>query len=149
MTLEEFASYLSGQGMIDAARLKDDGDEGFENRLKVQKYVFLAKHFGLDLGYVYSIHLHGPYSRRLTSDYYKLDVMNTAASAAPPTLRHKEFMSVLETKSADWLEIAATIIHETSLDKDVRPRHLYVMKCDHRPEFIDSVYHDLTEIGML
>ncbi len=149
MALGEFVSYLSGQGMVNVARLKDDSDEGFENRLKVQKYTYLAKHFGLDLGYAYNIHLRGPYSRGLTSDYYNLDVANMASASAPPALRHEEFLSVLRGKSTAWLEIAATILHETNLDKGLKLEHFYMLKCDHDPKFIDSVYSKLTSLCLL
>ena len=149
MALEEFVSYLSGQGMVDVARLKDESDEGFENRLKVQKYTYLATHFGLDLGYVYNIHLRGPYSRGLTSDYYNLDVASMASASAPSALHHEKFFSVLGGKSVDWLEIAATILYETNRDEGLKLEHFYMLKCDHNPRFIDSVYSELTSLRLL
>ena len=98
--------------MINIANLKDNSCEGFENRLKTQKYVCLAKYFGLDLSYMYSTHLHGPYLRALTTDYCNLDVATVASASAPTVLKKDEFLSALKGRGADWLEIAATVIHE-------------------------------------
>ena len=45
MALAVFASYLGHHNLIDIKRLRDESDDGFENRLKLQKYVYLAKRF--------------------------------------------------------------------------------------------------------
>jgi len=44
----------------------------FEDRLRLQKIVYIAKHFGIDLGYSYNLYLRGPYSPELARDYYTL-----------------------------------------------------------------------------
>lgn len=148
MTLSQFVSYLNEHGMIDTAKLKDNSDEGFENRLKTQKYVYLARRFGLDLGYRHNIHLYGPYSPDLTKDYYRMDVANMP-SALPHALNDSEFLSALRGKSSAWLEIAATIIYERDLNQGIPLEHLYLMKPDHAPEFIDSVHVDLKNLNLL
>ena len=149
MTLAEFALYLSKRGMVDITGIKDDTDDGFKNSLKIQKYAYFAKFYGLDLGYVYSIHLHGPYSRALTADYCALDTADAGDASVPPGLREDEFLSLVGDKNSDWLEIAATIIHEKNLNPEISLEHLYMMKCDHDPNLIDSVYHSLTDRGLL
>ena len=58
---------------------EDSSIEGIENRLRLQKAVYLGQLFGVDLGYRYSWYVKGPYSSPLTQDYYKL-----AESAADP-----------------------------------------------------------------
>ena len=133
----------------DIANLKDSGCEDFENRLKAQKCGYPAKYFGLDLGYVCSIHLHGSHLRALATDYYNLDVATVASASVPTALKKDEFLSALKGRDADWMEIAATIIREKKLDKSILLKHLYVMKCDRTPKFIDSVYRDLTDISLL
>lgn len=38
-----------------------------QNRICIQKAIFLAKYAGVDLGYSYNWYVHGPYSPELTS----------------------------------------------------------------------------------
>ncbi|ADB57086.1 hypothetical protein [Archaeoglobus profundus] len=47
--------------------------ETFEDRLKLQKIVYIAKHFGIDLGYEFNEYIRGPYSPDLADDYYSLN----------------------------------------------------------------------------
>ncbi len=49
-----------------------ESEEHFNNRLKIQKYVYLVKYYGLDMNYDYNTYLHGPYSQQLAWDYYSL-----------------------------------------------------------------------------
>ena len=149
MALVEFASYLAHHNLIDIKRLKDESDDGFENRLKLQKYVYLAKKFGLDLGYHYNIHLYGPYSRQLTKDYYNLNPADMSSAYTPRELQHEDFMSSIGDKEPKWLEIAATIIYEKNIDKNFTLERLYLMKWEHPPVFIDSVYADLENFSLL
>ena len=46
--------------------------ESFEDRLKIQKYVYLADRYGLKSGYDFDMYLHGPYSTQLAEDCCKL-----------------------------------------------------------------------------
>lgn len=78
----------------------------FNHRLKLQKYVFLARRYGFDLNYNFSLYIHGPYSPELADDYYELD----KAPVAPVTL-DRNFVSLVKRKSEWWLELAATIVH--------------------------------------
>jgi len=43
-----------------------------EDRLRTQKAVYLGQLSGVDLGYRYNWYVYGPYSPRLTQDYYAL-----------------------------------------------------------------------------
>lgn len=45
----------------------------FEDRLIMQKSVYLAQAAGVNLGYYYHWYLHGPYSPSLTRDEYAID----------------------------------------------------------------------------
>ncbi|MEM3594689.1 MAG: hypothetical protein QXS27_08150 [Candidatus Jordarchaeaceae archaeon] len=83
--------------------------DSFEDRIKLQKYVRIAKLFGLDLGYRFNLYLRGPYSPDLASDYYGL-------SGPMPELARldnfdsKKFLKMVRDKDTRWLETAATII---------------------------------------
>jgi len=46
--------------------------EKLEDRLLIQKIVYIARFFGIDLGYHFDRYLRGPYSTELADDYYKL-----------------------------------------------------------------------------
>ena len=81
--------------------------EKFEDRLKLQKYVFIADHFGLNSGYDFSMYVRGPYSPELAEDYYRrLDVESTL----PPEFRSQDFINLVKDKDVKWLEIAATVL---------------------------------------
>jgi len=88
--------------------------EKFEHRLMLQKYVFISKFMGLNLGYPYSIYLRGPYSSELADDYYKLADHYLSYTGdyteATGSLDTKKFLEVIEGKDVKWLEIASTIL---------------------------------------
>jgi hypothetical protein len=44
----------------------------FQDRLRIQKKLYLAQLTGLDLGYRFSWYLYGPYCRQLTNDAFRL-----------------------------------------------------------------------------
>ena len=52
-------------------------------------------------------------------------------------------------RSADWLEIACTILYEKDFDQIITLERLYLIKSDHSRTFIDSVYTDLKSMGLL
>jgi uncharacterized protein YwgA len=49
-----------------------DTVESFDNRLIIQKAVYLAQAAGINLGYFYHWYLHGPYCPALTRDVYAI-----------------------------------------------------------------------------
>ena len=143
MTLLEFVSYLAGKGMIDHSKLHDDTDEGLAARLATQKYAYLAKYFGLDLGYRPEMDLYGPYSTRLTQDCLDMDLEKVAPVPAPPGLHEKEFLSVVSGRSPDWLEVATTYMVHKEFRGDTTLEQLISMKPDHTPELIRAVHGDV------
>lgn len=64
--LVRFIAGLGKKGItINLRELKD--------RLRLQKYVYLAQHFGINLRYDdFTLYLKGPYSKKLADDYYKI-----------------------------------------------------------------------------
>ncbi|MEM3292996.1 MAG: hypothetical protein QXO81_01345 [Metallosphaera sp.] len=50
--------------------LKLDVKNSFDDRLRLQKYVFIMEKLGLNLGYSFNEYLRGPYSPDLAMDYY-------------------------------------------------------------------------------
>ena len=143
MRLLEFLSYLHGKGMINARKIRPDDDEGLENMLKVHRYAYMAKYFGLDLGYPHDTNLCGPYSPTMTKAIECLDLENIVPARAPPELREKDFLSVVSGRDPVWLEVATSIMIEKEFDSDITLEDFYYMRPDHAPETIRSVYADV------
>lgn len=59
--LGSFIKFLESKGLVEFD-IVGDSDECFVNRVKLQKYVYIAQRFGLELPYKHSIYLYGPYS---------------------------------------------------------------------------------------
>ena len=143
MALNEFVDFLDQNNMITKEHITDDSDEGFSNRLRIQKYVFLSRYFGLNLLYNYNMHLNGPYSKNLSRDYYKIDNSNNNPSVLN-ALNRDEFLNLVQKKSDKWLELAATILHKKgTIDDDLLLEHVAWIKCDFSDKEIEEVYSDL------
>lgn len=50
--------------------------DNLEFRIKIQKFVFLAKYFGWNNTYSYNMYHHGPYSPVLSDDYHSSEVFD-------------------------------------------------------------------------
>ena len=80
--------------------------ETFQDRLKLQKHIYLLKAFGLDLGYNYNWYLFGPYSPTLTKDGFEL-VKDTSSSEEVKfqkpenEKRFMEYLKFVDTKKDD------------------------------------------------
>ncbi|TRZ53105.1 MAG: hypothetical protein D4S01_01830 [Dehalococcoidia bacterium] len=137
--------------------------EKFEHRLMLQKYVYIAKFFGLNLGYPYSIYLRGPYSSALADDYYELAGKKTIDyegfnEKELGGLNAKKLLEVIEGKNSEWLEIAATIL---SVHNRYRMRYfgdeladkVLSTSCDIKStissEKISGVFEYLKNVGLL
>lgn len=77
----------------------------FDARLKLQKYVYLARKFGLNLDYNYNLYIHGPYSPELAKEYYALGNIKGIKVDLD-----ERFVDLIKGKSEQWLELAATIV---------------------------------------
>ncbi len=78
----------------------------FNNRLKLQKFVFLAKQYGIDLGYNFNLYIRGPYSPLLAEDYYRLSEEIEPIRVELPD----DFLRLIKNKSERWLELASTVV---------------------------------------
>lgn len=79
-------------------------------RIKIQKFVFLAKYFGWDNTYNYNMYHHGPYSPALSDDYHSTDIFeNTFLEIQNFDL--DSFKDFIGNKSTDYLEAASTILY--------------------------------------
>lgn len=86
-------------------------------RIKIQKFVFLAKYFGWNNAYNYNIYHHGPYSPALADDYHSSEVFENY----PLEIQNFDLDSFKEfvgNKSTDYLEAASTILYYKRLQPD-------------------------------
>jgi uncharacterized protein YwgA len=95
--------------------------QSVESRKLLQKVVYLAQALGLPVLYNFSWYVHGPYSPRLTKDYYELQSqLEMGESIAADKLSSKysgiaEKLTALfkakpaETTPSDWAELLASI----------------------------------------
>ncbi len=142
MTLTEFVNFLDQNGLIEKNKITFDDDDGFSNRLRLQKYVFLSKYFGLRLPYVFNMHLHGPYSQVLTGSYYNLS--DSTANVISSSFDKEKFLNLLDAKNDGWLELASTLLHKKgTVEDDVLLEHVAWIKCDFTSEEIENVFSDL------
>ena len=100
---ERLASFLKA---LEEADILTFNKNLFNNRLKLQKYVYIARHFGFEMPYTYSLYLHGPYSPSLADEYYAIEDFQNAKPAELDT----QFIRLVRNKSEKWLEYATTII---------------------------------------
>ena len=118
-TLASFIKFLEGKNLVKFDVI-GDSDEQFENRLKLQKYVYMAQRWGLKLPYKHSMYLYGPYSRTLTTDYYSIarnpSSYDGASSDLPPEFDREGFLESVKNDQ-EWLEIATTLIERS---KEIR-----------------------------
>ncbi len=112
--LARFIQFLEDRNLV-RFDIDGEGKRQFENRLRIQKYVFLAKKFGLDLPYDYDIYTCGPYSSALTKTYYNIarsgNVYLLAGDASlGESFDAEGFLEAVRGKDKRWLEIATTLI---------------------------------------
>ena len=70
--LQNFIEFLHRNKMINIHDLLKDDESGLINRLKLQKYVYLAQtSLKNNFGYEYNIYNNGPYSPELANYYYE------------------------------------------------------------------------------
>lgn len=78
MNLQDFMSFLHDNKLIDLDNLLRKNEIGCINRLKLQKYVYLAQTcLDNEFGYEYNMYNNGPYSPELANYYYEKINVNT------------------------------------------------------------------------
>ncbi len=77
----------------------------FAQRLLLQKRVFLASMFGINLGFGHSWYIRGPYSPTLTRDAYAIEearVKGSAATLALPDVLARRLDDIRSIFGASW-----------------------------------------------
>jgi uncharacterized protein YwgA len=135
-------------------------------RLTLQKAIYLAQAAQVDLGYSYGWYLRGPYSPRLTQDYYNLaslsdeDLLDGLAAhelkeAVKKHLRKVRALISAETRGevslARWLELLASLhylLKVSHLDEAGARQRIEGTK-PHLAPFVDRGIAALREGGFL
>lgn len=85
----------------------------FDNRLKLQKFTYLLQSmFNLNIGYEFNWYHYGPYCMELTKDAFNIsfeEIPQIKFGETEAEDRFKEFLSFVEGKDNNWLEIASSI----------------------------------------
>ena len=145
--LGSFIKFLEGKGLVEFD-IVGDSDECFVNRVKLQKYVYIAQRFGLELPYKHSIYLYGPYSETLTDDYYRMaenpDLYEAAQADLPSEFDQDGFLKAVRN-DARWLEIATTLMERNKeiLVHDELVENVELIKHWATHERIEEVLNDL------
>jgi len=100
---ESLANFLKA---LDEVGILSFNKNRFNHRLKLQKYVYIARNFGFKAPYNYSLYIHGPYSSSLADDYYAIDDFQNEESIE----LDERFVKLVKDKSEKWLELASTVI---------------------------------------
>lgn len=103
----------------------------FDDRFRMQKFVYFARECGLSIPYEYNIYRYGPYSPALAKDYYELSGTGNPA-AIDDTIDKDLFEELVRNRDNGWLEVAATI-HK------LRPKLEIISSGDTRSEVIERV----------
>jgi uncharacterized protein YwgA len=159
MKLQDFMCFLHENKLVDLHSVRRKDEIGSINRLKLQKYVYLAQTcLKNDFGYEFSIYNNGPYSPELANYYYeKLDTSGIESDEEIKknwkldTSFAKRFLSLFEDKELDWLVIASTLIDTTNYFEDEQEilNKVYVMKSDYSKNYIDDVWKELKNKEMV
>jgi uncharacterized protein YwgA len=132
----------------------------FDQRLILQKTVYLLQAFGLFLGYGFSWYIRGPYSPLLAHHGYNLAKAKKKVPLVRFTTKKSEkkfdeFLDFLSSKKddADWLEILASIhllrrlypnYSKVKILKLVESKQPYFSK-----EICEKAWNDLKKYGLV
>ena len=156
MNINEFITFLYNEGLI-TGNLSEETDEAFMNRLRIQKYVLIARHLGIKefYAYDYDIYIYGPYSSRLADEYYAYAKNSTTTVSVVNNIDKgfaDKFLTIVRDKDNDWLEVAGTILHlkEKYSNKDTILNLAIDIK-EHRfgKEKIEQIFKELEGYGLL
>ena len=152
-TLASFIKFLEEKRLV-KFDIDRDSDECFDNRVRLQKYVYIAQRFGLDLPYKHSMYLYGPYSKTLACHYYTMSrspgLYGGASAELPSGFDREGFLRSVKD-DPKWLEIATTLIER---NKEIAGRNELVenvgnIKYWATSERIAGVLDDLEAHGLV
>ncbi len=156
--LQNFIEFLHQNKMITIHDLLRDDEIGLVNRLKLQKYVYLAQtSLKNNFGYEYNIYNNGPYSPELANYYYeKMDLQATSLDLNKTEWTFdndfsQRFLELFKDKDVNWLEVATTLIDSTNYCENEQESldQVYAIKSKYSSSFIDRTLDELKEKSLV
>lgn len=144
--------------MINIHNLLEDDENGFINRLKLQKYVFLAQtSLRNDFGYKYDIYRNGPYSPELANYYYEeFDPKRITSDInekkwTDDSVFTDRFLTLFKDKEPEWLEVATTLIDSTNYCENEQEslNKVYAIKSKFSKDYIDNIWNELKDKSLV
>lgn len=125
--------------------------KNFNDRVKLQKYVYIAKYFGWEHSYLYSLYIRGPYSSDLADDYYQPDP--DFGFAGLGSFNQNQFISFVKNHDVNWLEAAATMNYlyknKCRVDREECIKRISIRKPDIPKNIIEEVYDYSINFGLM
>lgn len=141
--------------------------DAFENRLLIQKAIYLLQSIGMELNYDFSWYLYGPYSPELASEVYAIyPILNSLINEYKFTENDQKFIRKMkqvknglnqESKKlglniVDAFELAASIVfivrHNANDDMNFVISNLTSLKPKFKEKEIEGIYNLLKKIGV-
>ncbi|HET6590704.1 MAG TPA: hypothetical protein VFG45_11135 [Candidatus Nitrosocosmicus sp.] len=152
MKLQDFMCFLQENKLVDINSLLKKDEIGCINRLKLQKYVYLAQTcLNNNIGYEFSIYSNGPYSPELANYYYEtMDTNSINASIISKNWKldtsfTKGFLDLFKDKELEWLVIASILIDSKNYFEDEQEilNKVYAIKSEYSKTYIGDVWNEL------
>ena len=149
--LAPFIGMLKDKKLVNFDVIRNDDDAGLEARIRLQKCVFIAKQFGLEMGYEYNMYKYGPYSPGLASEYYRLAWDPKAYgkevhNELPKRFMRDNFLNAVTKRDAKWLEVASTMINKLNHGDDINTlvgETAWIKRRSVGSDFVRNVFDDL------
>jgi uncharacterized protein YwgA len=109
---------------------------GFDNRIKLQKLIYILQSEGIDLNYNFTWYIYGPYSSELTRDGYRItDEGKNISNSYHPKNNEENIISKMKKaenifKNAEKAEIVASFRYLKDKEKygDMTQKELEIRK---------------------
>lgn len=158
MKLKDFMCFLQENKLVDLQSLLKKDESGCINRLKLQKYVYLAQTcLNNNFGYDFSVYSNGPYSPELANYYYETMDLNSINDSIMKknwkfdTIFIKRFLDLFKDKELEWLIISATLIDTSNYLEDEQEilNKVHAIKSDYSKTYIYDVWKELKNKGLV
>ena len=134
----------------DASDFTEKIRNDFDFRLKVQKFVYIAKYFGWKHSYKYSLYIRGPYSSTLADEYYNEDILKYSPLEIDG-FDLNSFNEFVNGKTIHYLESASTILYymgiEENFNRNDAIEKLQIIKPHIDSEIVCKAYNDITRLN--
>ena len=145
MGLKRFINFLDKNKLIDRRRITKKN--GFGDRLRIQKYMVIARYLGLKCPYKFRTSIIGTYSKDLSHDYYNLDAARKYNDNWKK-FNKKGFLETVKERDEWWLDIAADIVGMRGRQDMIYDMWAYRVTEDYDKDEVKEVYEDLKKTAI-